>query len=326
MDMIKGLFVFGGMVILLAMAGCGGRDNSPPSLTSPGGEAIAESVRETVAAMAAQTAEASGGGNTSAAPAVPATSLPAESPDSTIPSCTVLTGVNLRNGPGVAYEPPVMSTNPGTSLQPIAYVPSGFPLGTWLLVEMDDADQPLWVSAGPQFVSCNIDITTLPRPVTIPPTPVPLPAATPTPTDSSPVAMQPVLRNISGGVTSCPDSPTIQTNKPIVDPRFLLRVDAQLFNPPPGESGNGAGIDRVEFLVNEAGFTHTERVAGYCIFQGGEPDCRDWPRDASGRFTWGEGGQLVVDGDYSITATIYPRPETGATQCHWSTLLTIDVP
>lgn len=324
--MRKGLFVIGGMVILLAMTGCGGRDNSPPSLTSPGGEAIAESVRETVAAITAQTAEAPEGGITSAASTVPVTSPPVESSTVAAPSCTVLTGVNLRNGPGVAYEPPVMSADPGTSLRPIAYVPSGFPLGAWLLVEMDDTDQPLWVSAGPQFVSCNIDITTLPRPEVIPPTPVPISAATPTPTVSSPVAMQPVLRNISGGITSCPDSPFIQTEKPVVDPRFLLRVDAQLFYPPSGESGNGAGIDRVEFLVNEVGFTHTERVAGFCIFQGGEPDCRDWPRDASGRFTWGEGGPLVTDGDYSITTTIYPRPETAATQCHWTTLLTIDVP
>lgn len=263
---------------------------------------------------------------TAKAPAPPATSPSTGSSDVAAPSCTVLAGVNLRNGPGMAYDPPVGAVGPGTSLRPIAFVPSGFPLGAWLLVETGDAGQSLWVSAGTQFVSCAIDITTLPPPAVIPPTPAPIPSASPTATTSSPVVMQPVLRNISGGITSCPDSPYIRSEKPVVDPRFLLRVDAQLFNPPPGESGNGAGIDRVEFLVNETGFTHTERVAGYCIFQGGEPDCRDWPRDASGRFTWGEGGPPVVDGDYRITTTIYPKPETAANQCHWNTLLTIDVP
>lgn len=310
--MRKWLLAIGWVLVLLTAMGCGRTDTLPPS----GDEgAVAESVRETVAAIAAQTAEA---------PANQATPTIVPAPGATTPSCTVLAGVNLRNGPGLAYDPPVAVANPGTSLRPIAYVPSGFPLGAWLLVEAGDADQPLWVSAGPQFVSCTVDVATLPRPAVIPPTPVP--SSSPTPTISSPVAMQPALRNISGGVTSCPDHPYINSEKPVTDPRFLLRVDAQLFDPPPGESGNGAGIDHVEFLVNETGFTHTERVAGYCIFQGGEPDCRDWPRDALGRLTWGEDGPLVVDGDYRITVTIYPKPETAATQCHWNVLLNIDVP
>ncbi len=312
--MRRWLFVIGGAIILLASTACGSRDNQPAPPSSENG-AVAESVRETVAAIAAQTAEAR------ASQATP-TTVPASSV--TTPSCTVLAGVNLRNGPGLAYDPPVAVADPGTALRPIAYVPSGFPLGAWLLVETGDADQPLWVSAGPQFVSCTVDVATLPRPAAIPPTPAP--SSSPTPTISSPVAMQPALRNVSGGVTSCPDHPYIHSEKPVTDPRFLLRVDAQLFDPPPGESGNGAGIDHVEFLVNETGFTHTERVAGYCIFQGGEPDCRDWPRDTLGRLTWGEGGSLVMDGDYRITVTIYPKPETAATQCHWNVLLNIDVP
>lgn len=333
--MNKWVFAIGGMVMLFLAVGCGRRNNPSAAPQPDDQETIAESVRQTVAALAAQTAVAPANQLAAAPPtiafvnqvtAVTATVMPPTG--ASIPSCTVVSGVNLRNGPGVAYDPPVAVAAPGTPLRPLAYVPSGFPLGAWLLVEVGDTSQALWVSAGSQFVSCTADPATLPRPAAIPPTPAmpPMSAPTPSPTSSSLVAMPPVLRNISGGITSCPDHPHIDSESPVVDPRFLLRVDARLFSPPPGESGNGAGIDRVEFVVNEVGFTHTERVAGYCIFQGGEPDCHDWPRDASGRLTWGEGGPPVVDGDYRITATIYPKPETAATQCHWNVLLTIDAP
>ncbi len=93
-----------------------------------------------------------------------------------------------------------------------------------------------------------------------------------------------------------------------------------------GESGDGAGIDRVEFFVRESGYSHTERTAGYCIFQGGEPSCRDWPRNALGQLTWGNGGAVVVNGDYNIDVSVFPKEETFISQCNWTISLTIDVP
>lgn len=327
--MNKSLVTLGGLIVLLLTVGCAKKEEPATARLPDEQEIIAESVRETVAAIVAQTTPAP----VNQVAAVPPTiALVGQSATATLaglppaetsePACTVVSGVNLRNGPGLAFDPPVGTAAAGTLLRPLAFVPSGFPLGAWLLVEVNNASQTFWVSAGSQFVTCTIDPSTLPRPAAIPPTPVP----TAVPTGAALAAAPPVLRNISGGITSCPDHPYISSLDPTVDPHFLLRIDAQLYNPPPGESGNGAGIDRVEFLVNEVGFTHTERVPGYCIFAGGEPNCRNWPRDAYGRLTWGEGGPLVLDGDYRITATIYPKPETGATQCHWNVLMTIDAP
>lgn len=322
-------------VVALTVA-CGGGDEVTPPQTI---DAVAQSVQQTVEAIAvAQTVAALTGGTpvaetelppvptpqvtpvatTAATAAPPSPTVAQPSPEAAV-SCTTLTGVNLRNGPGLAYDPPVGSIGANTSLRPLAYVPLGHPQGAWLQVEVAGTGQVAWVSAGAQFISCTADLSTLPPPVAVLPTPV---KATATPQQVA--NLPPDLRNISGGA-GCLDDPDIDSDFQ-TDSRFLLRVFAQLFDPPSGESGDGAGIDRVEFSVRESGYTHTERTAGYCIFQGGEPACRDWPRNALGQLTWGNDGPVVVDGDYNIDVNVFPKEETFISQCNWTISLTIDVP
>lgn len=315
---------------------CGGGGKAD---TLPTTDAVAQSVQQTVEAIAvAQTVAALTGGTPVAETELPPVSTPQVAPVATTaataapPSptiaqptpetavlCTTLTGVNLRNGPGLAYDPPIGSTGANTSLRPLAYVPLGHPQGAWLQAEVADTGQVAWVSAGAQFISCTADLSTLPPPVAVLPTPV---KATATPQQVA--NLPPDLRNISGGA-GCLDDPDIDSDFQ-TDSRFLLRVFAQLFDPPPGESGDGAGIDRVEFSVRESGYTHTERTAGYCIFQGGEPSCRDWPRNELGQLTWGNGGPVVVDGTYNIDVNVFPKEETFISQCNWTISMTIDVP
>lgn len=331
------------LALCVVAAACGGRKETPA--LPPTVDAVAVSVRQTVEAIAvAQTVVALTAGTSTSESDLPpsltpevasvATSAPptaeptavsanptvAQPTPETAVSCTALIGVNLRSGPGLAYDPPVGSIGPNTVARPLAYVPVGRPQGAWLQVEVEGTGQVAWVSAGPQFVSCTVDPASLPPPSTIPPVP-----PTATPTLAPPVAaLPPDLRNISGGA-GCLDDPDIDSDFQ-TDSRFLLRIFAQLFNPPPGESGDGAGIDRVEFFVRESGYSHTERTAGYCIFQGGEPSCRDWPRNALGQLTWGNGGAVVVDGDYNIDVSVFPKEETFISQCNWTISLTIDVP
>jgi hypothetical protein len=328
-----------------ALAACGGGGAEPPvsATADPQGQ-IADSVQQTVAAIAvAQTVAALTGATPpgelqpTSTSALPTTALPGvtdtpglptatAAPVGNAPSCTVLSGVNLRSGPGTAYEPPVGSVGPNTILRPLAYVPSGFPQGAWLQVEVVGAGQVAWVSAGPQFVRCTVDPASLPGPATIPPTPRPPATNTPPPTATpQQVAnLPPDLRNVSGGA-GCLDDEEINSDFQ-TDSRFLLRIFAELFDPPADESGDGAGIERVEFFVRESGYSHTERTAGYCIFMGGEPTCRDWPRNGLGQLTWGEGGPVVVDGDYNIDVTVFPKEETFTSECNWTISLTIDVP
>jgi hypothetical protein len=338
------------LVGLASLAACGGGGEEPPAQATvdPQGQ-IADSVQQTVAAIAvAQTVAAMTGstptgeapGNlptsavspTLAPPDATATTTVGDAPTATTvpvndaPSCTVLSGVNLRSGPGTAYDPPVGSVGPNTTLRPLAYVAAGIPQGAWLNVEVVGVGQVAWVSAGPQFVRCTIDPASLPGPVTIPPTSRPPATNTPPPTATpQQVAnLPPDLRNVSGGA-DCIDNTEIDSDFQ-TDSRFLLRVYAQLFDPPEGESGDGAGIDRVEFSVRDTPYTHPERIAGYCIFQGGEPTCRDWPRNSLGQLTWGPGGPVVVDGNYTIDVTVFPREETFVSQCSWVITLDIDVP
>lgn len=350
------LLVMLGLTLIAAVA-CGGGEE-PALQATPGVEGqIADSVQQTVAAIAVAQTVAALTGTTPDAVATPTPApgqeqLPASpdvasptwtpapagatepaalpsptppAPTDAAPSCAVVSGVNLRSGPGTAYEPPVGFVGTNTALRPLAYSPFGFPQGAWLQVEVIGAGQVAWVSASPQYVRCNIDPASLPGTV-IPPTPRPpnTPTPTATATPQTVANLPPDLRNVSGGA-GCLDDPDINSDFQ-TDSRFLLRIYAQLFNPPEGESGDGAGIDRVEFFVRESGYSHTERTAGYCIFQGGEPTCRDWPRNALGQLTWGNGGPIVVDGDYNIDVTVFPKEETFISQCNWTISLTIDVP
>lgn len=337
---------------MLMTAACGGGGGEVAATPQPTGDAIANSVQQTVAAIAvAQTVAALTGGTATAPadlPAVPTpaitppdsppatttapgtdtqpppTSTPAAPATAAAPTCTVVSGVNLRGGPGTVYDPPVGFAAANTALRPLAYTPFGNPQGAWLLVEVVGSGQQAWLSAGAQFVRCSVDPATLPPPANVPATPRPPNTATPTATAQPVAALPPDLRNVSGGA-GCLDDPDINSDFQ-TDSRFLLRIFAQLFDPPPGESGDGAGIERVEFSVRESGYTHTERTAGYCIFQGGEPTCRDWPRNQFGQLTWGDGGPVVVDGNYNIDVNVFPKEDTFISQCNWTISLTVDVP
>jgi hypothetical protein len=87
------------------------------------------------------------------------------------PLCTVLTtAVNLRYGPGVVYTPPIRALPNGANLEPLARSPDG----GWIQVRVQETDDAGWVSIDPQYVSCNVELDTLPL-GTVPPTPTPAP-------------------------------------------------------------------------------------------------------------------------------------------------------
>ncbi len=102
----------------------------------------------------------------------PPTNAPTETPEA---ECNVLQSLNLRSGPGIAYNPPLRALPEGTRLRPIGFNPVGIPGGPWAQVEDPANNQIGWVSAGTQFISCNIDLTTLPSVAVAPPPPPPPP-------------------------------------------------------------------------------------------------------------------------------------------------------
>ncbi len=319
------------LLVVLALAGCGGGEAEPtvlPLSTADNNGAIATSVQQTIEAIAvAQTVAAMGVGQPTPSPAseVVATAAIVEPSPTAAPlptaaeapagTCQVVSGVNLRPGPGVAYDPPLGNLSVNTQLTPLAYQAVGFPQGPWLQAQVQATGQVGWISALPQYVQCDFDLATLP-PAVFPPTPPP-PTAPPPPiapttvaaTATRPLASAPpdIDNDAPGG--SFPS--TGVTGNVIVDPAFLFRME--VFDEAAGNH-DGAGIQFVFFDISGNGISYSrqENNAGYCVFGGGEPTCNPWPTDDQGRYIWGEGGDIVKTGDYfaSITVTAEnPDPE-----------------
>ncbi len=350
-------FVFRGAMLLLGLgllAGCsggGGVDVQGTVDAAVAATASAQSrLQATVDAAVAATevARSNAQAATAEAPApaptpVPAVTeppLPAATAALAGPRCEVASaGLNLRGGPGLVFDPPLRALPRGTALTPLAFVGSGFPSGQWVEVQVDATGQRGWVSAGAQFVTCNVDVATLP-PGVAPPTPtlrpptatptqvaatVPPPSATPiaptaTPTRVPFVAVLPVdggggdvphirnSRDVKGGRNILlPGFEPDEVSEPMVF-RDRIVFQAEVFDSNVGTT-DGAGIDWVRFTISdESGVTvhqRTEYNAAYCVFGGGEPDCVVW-RFSENYNRW-PGGATVRDGLHNVEIVIQPK-------------------
>lgn len=343
------------LAIALIMVACGGGSNAEPT-TAPTVDPIQQSVSQTVAAISvAQTVAALTGPTTTPpppdtessntqptitaepvvvepSPTAPVANLATDAPvPENAPTCTTVTGVNIRSGPGTAYEPPVDTLPGGATLVPIGYVARGFPQGEWLQVQIATTGQTAWVSAGTQFVSCTVSPASLPVPAAIPPTPRPTATPTPLPATATPtraVAGLPpnVTNDIPGG--ECERTDNIKTRIQ-EDPNFLYRVYAR--DDRAGEN-DGDGIDFVRFTIfgpDGEVYKREEGTAGYCIFGGGEPICNNWRFNDQGQFTWGQGGPVVSPGTYQVfieVVSLEPDPATESNVCNWNFDMTVTLP
>lgn len=261
---------------------------------------------------------------------------PTATPTNLLPRCEVVTaGLNLRTGPGLAFDPPLRALPRGTVLAPLAFVGSGFPGGQWIEVQVAATAQRGWVSAGAQFVACNVDVVTLPpgaapaTPTPRPPTPTPtrvavtLPPPPATATRVSPIAVLPV--DGGGGETSnirngrdvkdgrnvlLPGFEASEVSEPMIfRDRIVFR--AEVFDRNVGQT-DGAGIESVTFVITDpvGNIVHqrTEYNAGYCVFGGGEPDCVVW-RFSEHNNQWPDGA-AVRDGFHNVEIII--RPKSGS--------------
>ena len=316
----------------ILLAACGGQQAAEePTIavvqpTAAGVDGVATSVQQTIAAIAvAQTVAALTTGQPTAPATTPTaaavapspttevaapTTAPAASPPPAAAVCRVIGGVNVRPGPGIVYEPVVVALGADIEMIPLAFVPVGFPQGPWLQVQVPATGQVGWVSALPQYIACNIDPATMPPPGFIPPTPLPPPTAVP-PTATRPLASAPPdIDNDAPGGSFPSDNVFAEV---IVNPTFLFRMDVRDLT-----FGNheGAGTNFAEFSITGDGVDYFRRegTAGYCVFGGGEPICNPWPTDDLGRYTWGEGGPLVQNGEYFASITVNAQrndPEFG---------------
>ncbi|MBN1450524.1 MAG: hypothetical protein JW963_05860 [Anaerolineales bacterium] len=223
------------------------------------------------------------------------TNTPPPSPTKTTPTkatnatntaqCTTLQDLNLRTGPGLAYRNPIGVVLEGTVVEPVGYVPDGIPSGSWIMIETGDENQSGWITAGETFLTCAIDLDSLPTVDVVPPPPPPLPKTAQT---SDP----------EGG---CGPNEEYQCEVIITDESFLqfkiFRNGVELT-----ENDN---IVQVSFSVRQGGkddngaevYSVVEGVAAYCILGGNGP-CNNWPLE-NNVTVWPD-GPAVLPGTYFV--------------------------
>jgi len=208
--------------------------------------------------------------------------------EETGPRCTILQDLNFRYGPGEAYIPVIKQLPPNTVLIPIGFNPSGTPGGSWVMVNERSTGQQGWVSAGSQFVSCNVSFATLPFVAGPPPPVVQFPSS--------------VQSSATDGNGFCidPDS-GLQCVVTFSDEslmQFRLFSGGQELTQ---DFGMEYVIFRVQTLDRDTIYEVEEVTSSYCIFGGNGP-CNAWIVD-NGAYWWPNGIQ-VQEGVYHIEIEI----------------------
>jgi len=228
-------------------------------------------------------------------------------------SCTVLQDLNLRSGPGTAYRPAIRKLSANSVLTPLGFAPQGLVGGSWAYVQDRATQDKGWVSAGPQFISCNIDLATLPS----------VAFGTPLPTFPS-------TSQVSPGPGTCGQGGIVSEGTGDVydcDVKFSDDFLIQLVILKNGqEIGEADGVQNVFFSVDKKNgntiYSHTENNKPYCIF-GGDSTCNSWVvEDFVDK--WEAGGAVLETGDYTVSIT--PTLDDPSINLFWSADITLTVP
>jgi len=233
-----------------------------------------------------------------------ATEQPTESDSGS--TCTVLQDLNLRFGPGTAYRPPIQVLPQNSLLTPLGFSFLGFPGGTWAYVRDRATQTEGWVSAGSEYIDCDVDLTTLPEIVFDPPPPF-----FPTTVQTSPGPGQGFCKTGQETEYSC-----VLT----FSDDFLFQV--QVFRNGVEISEND-GVQPISFTVtkdDQVVYQIVEGVKDYCIFGGNGP-CNEWTFEG-GVLKWGPGGAPVESGEYKMAIDVTVNDEYS----HWESFFTLDVP
>jgi len=230
------------------------------------------------------------------------------------PSCTVLQDLNLRFGPGTAYRPPIRALPGGSVVTPLGFAPLGIPGGTWAFVQDAATQDQGWVSAGSQYISCNVELPALPAVAFGTPPPPPLPKSAQT---SDP-----------DGNGFCVDQPTEYTCVGLFSEGSLFQFQI-LKNG--AQQGQNDGVEPVSFTVSRISpddptdkvvvYETTENQRPYCIFGDSQGACNGWISEA-GFYKWTPGGTPVEPGEYEMEVNATVNGES----TRWAVTFTLTLP
>jgi len=231
------------------------------------------------------------------------TATTASNPES---SCTVLQDLNLRSGPGTAYRPPLRALPANTIVAPLGFAPQGIPGGSWAYVQTANQEKG-WVSAGAQYLSCNVEVANLPPVEFGTPPPPPLPKTTQT---SDPDG---------NGFCIDPDSGYQCVGIFSVESLFQFKIISN-----GTELGENDGVEEVAFRVSKKDgdtvYSKVETNRAYCVFGGNVP-CNPWITE-NGVFKWTQGGNPVEPGEYEMEVNATLNGDTS----RWAVDFTLSLP
>ena len=286
---------------VLALGGCGGSEPTPAG--SPA------NLQATVAVLQATVASI----GTPTAAAVDITATAAARATQTAPRCQVVTaGLRLRSGPAIVFDPPIAILTQGTALIP----QNSSPDGQWVFVQVSNSEQVGWVDVSPQFITCNLDVASLPV-GQVPPTPTP--SSTPAPTTAAatatPIALVVIPRigggsgDLDGDVFTDPRIFRGSVNNPIFSDRMALQIQTWAKD---GPQRDGAGIAYVDIaFIDDAGngdavYQKRENSPAYCSF-GGDSPCPVLKLQPNG--TWPDTHNQIYNGDYVAEFIVTPKDQ-----------------
>jgi hypothetical protein len=190
-------------------------------------------------------------------------------------------------------------------ITPLGFAPQGIPSGSWAYVQVSIQEKG-WVNAGSQFISCTVDLTTLPAVAFGTPPPPPLPKS---------------------AQTSDPDG-----NGFCIDPDSGLQCvgifsDQSLFQFQITRNGieqtGNDGVEQIAFNIKKNGdviYTLTEINAAYCVFGGNGP-CNGWTVE-DGFYKWTAGGKPVEPGEYELEVLATMNGESS----RWAVNISLTLP
>lgn len=246
--------------------------------------------------------------DTAVAPPTATSEAVQETEDVDAPACTILQDLNMRSGPGTAYRPPIRVFPENSVVTPLGFAPQGIPGGSWAYVSDPASQDKGWVSAGPQYISCNVELSTLPPVAFGTPPPPPLP--------------QGIQTSDPDGNGFCIDPDSGYQCVGVFSDESLFRFQI-LSNGV--ELGENDGVDRIEINVKTIDgstiiYSIVESVKGYCVFGGNGP-CTPWTYE-NGVYKWGAGGTPAEPGEYEMEVFAYLNGESS----RWAVTFNLSLP
>ena len=225
--------------------------------------------------------------------------------------CTTLQDVNLRTGPGTAFRNPIGVVLKDSVVVPVGFEPEGIPGGRWILIEASNGNPSGWITAGADFLSCNMDLNSLPAIEAAAPPPPPLPSSV----RSS---------NPEGG---CGPDKEYQCDVIVTDESFL---QFQIFKNGK-ELTQDDNLKQVSFSVRQGKqddngpevYSIVEGASAYCIFGGNGP-CNTWPEGDYGP-VWGPGSP-VSPGTYFVEIFATVEENGDENNIRWAADFDISLP